>query len=71
MNIYWTINNRQFQIQFLRNILIDYSYMFFKDMDNHIKKIDNDTQVRLLENDNTENNNTKDFDFFEDFEDKK
>ena len=45
--------------------------MFFKDMDNHIKKIDNDTQVRLLENDNTENNNTKDFDFFEDFEDKK
>ena len=71
MNIYWTINNLQFQIQFLRNILIDYSYMFFKDMDNHIKKIDNDTQVRLLENDNTENNNTKDFDFFEDFEDKK
>ena len=71
MNIYWTINNLQFQIQFLRNIIIDYSYMFFKDMDNHIKKIDNDTQVRLLENDNTENNNTKDFDFFEDFEDKK
>jgi len=34
--------------------------MFFKDMDNHIKKI---------ENDNTENNNTKDFDSFKDFED--
>jgi toxin-antitoxin system, antitoxin component, xre family len=60
VNIYWTINNLQFQIQFLRNILIDYSYMFFKDMDNHIKKI---------ENDNTENNNTKDFDSFKDFED--
>lgn len=52
MNIYWTINNLQFQIQFLRNIIIDYSYMFFKDMDNHIKKIDNDTK---------ENDNTKDF----------
>ena len=60
VNIYWTINNLQFQIQFLRNILIDYSYMFFKDMDKHIKKI---------ENDNTENNNTKDFDSFKDFED--
>ena len=59
VNIYWTINNLQFQIQFLRNILIDYSYMFFKDMDNHIKKI---------ENDNTENNNTKDFNFLEDEE---
>ena len=57
MNIYWTINNLQFQIQFLRNIIIDYSYMFFKDMDNHIKKIDNDTK----ENDNTENNNTKNY----------
>ena len=56
VNIYWTINNLQFQIQFLRNIIIDYSYMFFKDMDNHIKKI---------ENDNTENNNTKDFDVFD------
>ena len=59
MNIYWTINNLQFQIQFLRNILIDYSYMFFKDMDKRIKKI---------ENDNTENNNTKDFNFLEDEE---
>lgn len=68
VNIYWTINNLQFQIQFLRNILIDYSYMFFKDMDNHIKKIDNDAQAHLLENDNTESNNTKDFDFFEDEE---
>ena len=57
MNIYWTINNLQFQIQFLRNIIIDYSYMFFKDMDNHIKKIDNNTK----ENDNTENNNTKNY----------
>ena len=30
-------------------------------MDNHIKKIDNDIKVRLLENDNTKNNNIKDF----------
>jgi len=69
VNIYWTINNLQFQIQILRNILIDYSYMFFKDMDKRIKKIYNDKQVHLLENDNTESNNTKDFDSFKDFED--
>ena len=56
-NIFNIINNLQFQIQFLRNIIIDYSYMFFKDMDNHIKKIDNNTK----ENDNTENNNTKNY----------
>ena len=38
-------------------------------MDKRIKKIYNDKQVHLLENDNIESNNTKDFDSFKDFED--
>lgn len=38
LNVFWSINMLQFQIQFLRSIVIDYSYQFFKEIDEHMAK---------------------------------
>ena len=37
INCFLTINNFQFSVQFLRNILIDYSYKFFKEFSDNGK----------------------------------